>query len=43
MNIGNANVVLDLPQALKYEAQLKGIKDQEQREKAQRLVQPARQ
>ena len=35
-------LVLDLPQPLKYEAQLKGIKDQEQREKVQRLVQPER-
>lgn len=31
---------LDLPQALKYEARLKGIKDQERCEKAQRLVCP---
>jgi hypothetical protein len=40
MNLGNASMVLDLPQALKYEAQWKGIKDQQQREKALRLVQP---
>ena len=42
INIGNGSMLLDLPQALKYEAQLKGIKDQEQREKAQRIVQPDR-
>ena len=43
INIGDVAAVLDLPQALKYEAQLKGIKEQVQREKAQRLVQPKKQ
>ncbi len=39
-NLSNVNVILDLPQALNYEAQRKGFKDQQQRQNAQRLVQP---
>ena len=40
VHIAATNVILDLPQALKYEAELKGLKDQQQRQNAQRLVQP---
>jgi hypothetical protein len=39
MTLGSVTVILDLPQALNYEAQLKGLKDQQQRLNAQRLVQ----
>lgn len=40
VQIGAASMTLDLPQALKYEAELKGLKDQKQRQNARRLVQP---
>jgi hypothetical protein len=42
VNLGEVNMILDLPQALNYEAQLKGIKDQKQREQANQLADPDR-
>jgi hypothetical protein len=40
VNFGDVNVILDLPQALNYEAQLKQNKDLQQRQNAQQLVNP---
>lgn len=42
VHIAATTVILDLPQARKYEAELKGLKDQQQRQNAQRLVTPTR-
>jgi hypothetical protein len=38
--VATTSVVFNLPQALKYEAELNAIKDQQQRQNAQRLVHP---